>query len=74
MDVEVYPPSPTLRDVLAGWGQVHAPFGVSMQTALQTELATLDPELAAAANRLLSLVESFRTTRIQTIAILPAFK
>ena len=74
IDVEVYPPSPTLRDVLAGWGQVHAPFGVSMQTALQTELAALDPELAAAANRLLSLVESFRTTRIQTIAILPAFK
>ena len=34
--LEVYPPAPTLRDVLAGWGQVHAPFGV--QSMLMSEL------------------------------------
>jgi protease-4 len=65
IDVEVYPPAPTLRDLLAGWGQVHVPFGLS------TQLDMIDPSVAKVAMRLLDLVESFRTTRIQTIAILP---
>jgi protease IV len=65
IDVEVYPPAPTLRDLLAGWGQVHMPFGLS------TQLDMIDPSVAKVAMRLLELVESFRTTRIQTIAILP---
>ena len=67
-DLEIYPPSPTLRDMLAGWGAVHAPAGVSM---MLTELRALDPAIADAALRMLSLVDSFRTTPIQTIAILP---
>jgi protease-4 len=71
MALEVYPPSPTLRDLLAGWGQVHAPFGVSTEDALMTSLRALDPQVAAAAQRLLGLVMSFRTTAIQTVAILP---
>jgi protease IV len=70
--LEVYPPAPTLRDVLAGWGQVHAPFGV--HAMLMTELRTLDPDIAAMTERLLGLVESFRTTRIQTVAILPVLR
>jgi len=69
--LEVYPPSPTLRDLLAGWGQVHAPFGVSAEASLLASLRELDPQVAAAAERLLHLVNSFRTTTIQTVAILP---
>jgi protease-4 len=71
MGLEVYPPAPTLRDLLAGWGQVHAPFGVSLGVDLP---ALIDPEVAASAKRILALVDSFRTTRIQTIAILPEFR
>ena len=69
--VEVYPPSPTLRDVLAGWGQVHAPLGVSAEATVLASLRGLDPTIADAAERLLHLVTSFRTTAIQTVAILP---
>ena len=36
-----------------------------------TKLRALDPQIADAAARLLRLVASFRTTQIQTIAILP---
>jgi protease IV len=69
MALEVYPPSPTLRDLLAGWGQVHMPFGVEA-SAIES-LRAIDPHVAAAAERLLELVMSFRTTTIQTVAILP---
>ncbi len=69
--LEVYPPSPTLRDVLAGWGQVHAPLGVSAEATVLASLRGLDPNIADAAERLLHLVTSFRTTAIQTVAILP---
>ncbi len=73
--LEVYPPSPTLRDLLAGWGQVHAPFGLGASAfgamPLVESLRAIDPAVASAAERLLSLVMSFRTTTIQTVAILP---
>jgi len=70
IDLEVYPPTPTLRDVLSGWGDgVHAPFGLEAQ--LGAELAALDPRVAHEAMRLLALVESFQTTHVQTVAILP---
>jgi protease-4 len=69
IELEIYPPTPTLRDVLSGFGDgVHVPFGLS--TGL-SELAALDPRIAHEAERLLALVESFQTTHIQTIAILP---
>jgi protease-4 len=68
IDVEVYPPAPTLRDLLAGWGAVHAPFGVAMQ------LQMIDPGIAKVAGHLLALVDGFRTTPIQTIAILPEIR
>jgi protease-4 len=71
MALELYPPSPTLRDVLAGWGQVHAPLGASTEATLVASLRALDPRIAAAAERLLQLVMSFRTTPIQTVALLP---
>jgi protease-4 len=68
VDLEVYPPSPTLRDVLTGLGQVQAPLG--LRSELDT-LAALDPHVAAAATRLLDLVMSFQHTHVQTVAILP---
>ncbi|MEO8552134.1 MAG: S49 family peptidase, partial [Kofleriaceae bacterium] len=67
-DVEVYPPAPTLRDVLHGFGGVQTPFGLSIEDQL---LATLDPQLAAAAKKLLVLARSFETTHVQTLAFLP---
>ncbi|NVB77305.1 MAG: signal peptide peptidase SppA [Kofleriaceae bacterium] len=69
--LEIYPPSPTLRDVLAGWGQVHAPFGLSASAMATESIRALDPRIADAAARLLDLVASFQTTHVQTIAILP---
>jgi protease-4 len=69
--LEVYPPSPTLRDLLAGWGQVSAPLGLGAESTMIASLRALDPKVAAAAERLLGLVMSFRTTSIQTVAILP---
>ncbi len=71
MALEVYPPSPTLRDVLAGWGQVQAPLGLSAESAAIASLRAIDPRVAEVAERLLHLVMSFRTTQIQTVAILP---
>lgn len=72
-DLEIYPPSPTLRDMLSGWGAVHSPLGVSTP-ALVDQLRALDPAIANAALRLLGLVDGFRTTPIQTIAILPELR
>lgn len=71
MALEVFPPAPTLRDLLAGWGQVQAPFGVTATSTMIASLRALDPRVAAITERLLSLVMSFRTTQIQTVAILP---
>jgi protease-4 len=68
VDLEIYPPSPTLRDVLTGIGGVQAPLGLHAEIA---ELTALDPRVGAAASRLLDLVMSFQRTHIQTVAILP---
>jgi len=73
-DIEIYPPSPTLRDLLAGWGQVHSPLGVSATASVLSELRQYSPQVADATARLLSLVEAFRTTPIQAIAVLPVLK
>ena len=74
-ELEVYPPTPTLRDVFASFGQVTAPFGLgSGETTLLASLRAIDPQVADSAERLLTLVASFRTTKIQTIAILPELR
>jgi len=65
-DIEVYPPAPTLRDVLHGWGGPSLPFGLNAELA---EL--LDPALAASAEKLLELARTFATTHVQTLAFLP---
>ncbi|MBL9018360.1 MAG: signal peptide peptidase SppA [Myxococcales bacterium] len=71
--IEVYPPSPTLRDVLASFGGVSSPFGLSVDAALDS-LAGIDPTIAAETRRLLSLALSFHATRIQAIAVLPVIR
>jgi len=71
--LEVYPPAPTLRDVMVGFGQVQAPFGTSADTvhAALGELAAVDPVVAHAAEHLVRLVLSFRTSMVQAVAMLP---
>ena len=64
-DIEVYPPAPTLRDVLHGFGGGASPFG------LHAERDVIDPALAGQAEKLLELARTFQTTRIQTLAFLP---
>jgi protease-4 len=66
--IEMYPGTPTLRDVLSGWGAVHTPYGMSTMLG---ELRAIDPWVASMAEHLVSIVATFRATPIQTIAILP---
>ncbi|MDB4955888.1 MAG: Protease-4 [Myxococcales bacterium] len=72
IDLEVYPPSPTLRDVLHGFGQVQTPFGLHVQA--REMLRGVDPKLVDATERLVDLAVSFTTTRIQAISILPVLQ
>lgn len=75
-DLEVYPPAPTLRDLLQGFGGLSGmPFarseaGPAAETALAA-LAAADPSLADGTRALLELVLSFRTARVQAVAVLP---
>jgi protease IV len=71
--LEIYPPFPTLRDVLAGFGQVHTPFGLSTDTAIAAaaELGAIDPTVAAATEHLVRLVLSFRSSSVQAVTMLP---
>ena len=77
--LEIYPPSPTLRDLLAGFGQVHTPFGLSTDTAIAAAsqlagLGAVDPSVAAATEHLVRLVLSFRSSAIQAVAMLPVLQ
>jgi protease-4 len=74
--LEIYPPAPTLRDLVTGFGQVQAPLGVAAEstaTALHA-LAAVDPPVAAATERLIELVVSFRSSTIQAVAMLPVLQ
>ncbi|HEY0192422.1 MAG TPA: signal peptide peptidase SppA, partial [Kofleriaceae bacterium] len=55
--LEVYPPTPNLRDIFAGLGAVHLPLGLDGALA---SLHELSPEVADAAEHLVSLVLSFQ--------------
>jgi len=67
-DLEIYPPTPTLRDFVHGFTGVQTPFG--LRSELET-IAAINPQLADAAQRLVTLVLSFQSARIQTVAVLP---
>ncbi len=68
-DLEVYPPSATLRDVLARFGKTT---GVALGPL--EELRAADPQLAAAAASLVQLALSFQQAQIQTVAALPVLR
>ena len=75
--LEIYPPSPTLRDVVAGFGQTHAPFGLTADAqaiAAVRELAAIDPTVASATEHLVRLVLSFRTSMVQAVAMIPVLQ
>jgi protease-4 len=69
--LEIYPPAPTLRDLIAGFGEVHAPFGVEQALAA---IAAVDPGVAAATEHLVRLVFSFQTSTVQAVAFLPVMR
>jgi protease-4 len=73
--LEVYPPAPSLRDIVVSFGQVQAPFGVaglgSDANALLHAISAIDPSVAAATERLVELVLSFRSSTVQAVAALP---
>jgi protease-4 len=75
-ELEVYPPSPTLRDFLQGYSSgVSA--GPLSRTPFDGELAALravDARIADAAEQMLALVMSFQRTKIQTVAVLPTIR
>lgn len=80
-DLEIYPAQPTLRDFLAGYGMVHAPYGVAALVGLGVDTATatamlaqFDPETAESIGRLAELAISFNRTAIQTVAALPSIR
>ena len=72
-ELEIYPPAPTLRDVLLKFGDVQAPIGLGSRAELAA-LARLEPTLAAAVLHLVDVVESFATTHVQTVALLPVMQ
>ncbi|MGN6105263.1 MAG: signal peptide peptidase SppA [Kofleriaceae bacterium] len=76
-ELEIYPPAPTLRDFLQGWGgETRMPLGLSLGGTPDAiaAIAAIDPQLAEAAQRLVRLVMSFRTTQIQAVAVLPEIR
>jgi protease-4 len=80
-ELEVYPPPPTLRDLLHGMGGLAGlPFGLDAWGAAGAGdaairgIAAADPVLAERARALIELVMSFRGAPIQAIAVLPEIR
>jgi len=86
-ELEVYPPPPTLRDLLQGAGGLSGvPFvGVGAgaegaegvegaSSAAVAAIAAADPALGEQARSMIELVLAFRTTPIQAIAVLPRIR
>ena len=68
--LEIYPPTPTLRDVLGSFGAVQAPFGLHVREVLAS-LGAVEPGVADEVARLVKIALSFRATTIQAISVLP---
>jgi len=75
-ELEIYPPAPSLRDIVVGIGRVQAPFGLNSGAtgALRDALALASPAIAAATDHLIQLVLSFRSSTIQAVAMLPVIQ
>jgi len=69
--LEVYPPTPTLRDFVHGFGGVQAALGLGAASQLETALAAMPVELATQVRRLLGELASFQADPIQARAFLP---
>jgi protease-4 len=67
--VEVYPPTMTLRDLFAGFGEVQLPFGLS--TAVAAAAHEVSPEVAEVMVRTLRQVARFRQHHVQAVAFFP---
>lgn len=67
--LEIYPPDLTLRDLFSGFGEVHAPFGLSSELA--TIAHELSPEVAEVALHTLQQLARFRDERVQAVALFP---
>lgn len=76
-ELEVYPPEPTLRDLMVSFGQVSAGrtgvYGAEYDAAFAA-LELTAPELAASASRLLAQLARFRTSKVQAVAWLPTLR
>jgi protease-4 len=80
--LEIYPPSPSLRDFVASFGDVQAPLGLGSAafaaagdaSALLRAVAIVDPAVAAATEHLVRLVLSFHSSTIQAVAIAPVIR
>jgi len=67
--IEIYPPTPTLRDIIHGIGAVSLPFGLDgMVARIGHELS---PAAAAAVDLTLRQLLTFRDAPVQTVALLP---
>ncbi|MBT8494161.1 MAG: S49 family peptidase, partial [Deltaproteobacteria bacterium] len=66
--LEIYPPEPTLRDILVSFGQVHAPFDRAIVSEL---LSALDPLEGQVLVRLLSQALSFQDSPVQATVLVP---
>ncbi len=73
-DLEIYPPGPTLRDVLVRFGQVQTPLGLGSHAALAEAARGLAPEVVDATEQLVERVMSFRSAGIQAVTIVPVLR
>ncbi len=79
-DLEVYPPSPTLRDVIQSWGGNVSAGALGSRALAALGLDTgaaadaLSPALGDAVQQLVSLALSFGSTHVQTVAVLPMIR
>jgi len=70
--LEMYPPAPTLRDLLKSF-ESGSGFGAKVEETLAS-LHAVDPVIAGEAARLIGLALSFRATTIQAVAVLPVLR
>jgi protease-4 len=73
-ELEVYPPEPTLRDFIHGFGGMQAPFGIAATAQLgqlDTLLSMMPAPVAVEVRRLLDVMFTFQGTPIQARAFVP---
>ena len=69
VDLEIYPPDPTLLDLVGSFGQVSAPFG--LDTTVAAVVRELGPHEAAAVEGVLRQLAQLRDNPVQAALLLP---